>query len=395
LNVDGLIEGSVIRIGDRVRITAQLIDAPADRHLWAKSFERTSRDVLALQDDLAAAIAREINVQLTPREWALLTRARPVNPEAYDAYLRGQYLLNDPTPQNFKKALTDFGHAIDLDAHFALPFTGMSLVYSWAAWGGLADSTRPITASSKAKAAAEKALQLDNTLAEAHCALGVALENFFDWAGAEGELRRAIDLNPNYAYAHAQYGVMLAQLGRLDQALAESKRAVELDPLSPTNHQVLVFTLVWQGKYEAAMEQNRKASDLDPNSALWSIGWTNLQAGQFSQAIPDLQKAWAMGAVGTTAGYLGYAYAASGDRGKAMALIEDLRQQSSHQFISPACSATIYLGLGDRQRGLDGLEQAYETGDPWLMQMKMDKVFDQVRSDPRFINLLRKVHLDK
>jgi tetratricopeptide (TPR) repeat protein len=340
---------------------------------------------------LAAAIAREINVQLTPREQALLTRAGPVNPEAYDAYLRGQYLLNDPTPQNFKKALTDFGHAIDLDPHFALPFTGMSLVYSWAAWGGLADSSRPITASSKAKAAAEKALQLDNNLAEAHCALGVALENFFDWAGAEGELRRAIDLNPNYAYAHAQYGVMLAQLGRLDQALTENKRAVELDPLSPQNRVLLAGNLVWEGKYEAAMEQNRKASDLDPNLALWSIGWTNLQVGQFSHAIPDLQKVYAMGAaVGTTVGYLGYAYAAAGDGRKAMALVEDLRQQSSHQFISPACAAIIYLGLGDRQRGLDGLEQAYEAGDPWLMQMKMDKVFDQVRSDPRFIELLEK-----
>ena len=300
LNVDGLVEGSVIRIGDRVRITAQLIDAPADRHLWARSYERTSSDVLALEDELAAAIAHEINVRLTPQEQRQLTSARPVNPEAYDAYLAGRYLLNDPSEQNLKKALAEFEHAIQLDPSFALAFTGLSVAYTWAAWTNVVEGSLPPVMSAKAKAAAEKAVQLDNNLAEAHCALGMALENFFDLAGAENELRQAIALNANYAYAHDQYGIMLAQLGRFDQALAENMRAAELDPLSSEIPVERTVTLAGQGNYQAAMEQARRALDMDPTSDLahFSIGSTDIQAGKVSQAIPELQKAYALASAG-------------------------------------------------------------------------------------------------
>jgi tetratricopeptide (TPR) repeat protein len=307
--------------------------------------------------------------------------------------------LNDPSEPNLKKALAEFEHAIQLDPRFGSAFAGLAFVYTWEAWGGIAGgidvSFPPIIAAVKGKAAAEKALQLDNTLAEAHCALGFALENFFDWAGAESELRLAIALNPSYAYAHDQYGIMLAQLGRLDQALAENMRAAELDPLSPETHLYWAVTLVWQGNYQAAMEQCRKALDLDPNSAHWSVGWMNLQTGQFSQAIPELQKAYAIESTGSAAGYLGYAYAASGDRTRATGVLKELNQQSSRGFISPFWPAIIYLGLGDRQRGLEGLEKAYEAHDPWVMQLKMDRVFNPLRSDPRFIQLLRELRLDK
>jgi len=399
LKVDGLVEGSVIRIGDRVRITAQLIDAPADRHLWARSYERTSRDVLALQDELAAAIAHEINVRLTPQEQAHFTSARPVNPEAYDAYLEGRYLLNDPNEQNLKKALAGFERAIQLDPGLAPAFAGLAFVYTWEAWGGIAGgmnvSFPPIIVAAKSKAAAEKALQLDNTLADAHCALGLALEIFFDWARAESEFRLAIALNPSYEYAHDEYGIMLAQLGRLDEALAEITRAAELDPLSPETHLYWTITLVWQGNYQAAMEQCRKALDLDPNSAHWAVGWVNLQTGQFSQAIPELQKAYAIESTGSAAGYLGYAYAAAGDRAKAVAITEELRKASASRFVSPLWPAIIYLGLGDRQRSLEGLEKGYEAHDPWVMNLKMDRVFDPLRTNPRFIELLRELRLDK
>ena len=392
LNVDGLVEGSVLRIGDRVRITAQLIDAPADKHLWAKTFERTSRDVLALQDELAAAIAHEINARLTPQEQALLTSGRPVNPEAFDAYLQGRYFLNRV---DFKKALAEFQRSIQLDRGFAPAFAGLSVGYTGSAWTNIVEGSSPQIMSSKGKAAAETALQLDNTLAEAHCALGIALENFFDFTGAERELRLAIALNPNYAYAHDQYGIMLAQLGHLDQALAENMRAAELDPFSPEVHLLWALTLIWQGNYEAAMEQNRKALELDPESAEY-IGYTDIEAGKLREALLKLQKVYATDSTNAaTAGFLGYAYAASGDRARAIAIIADLRQQSSRRFVSPLWPAIIYLGLGDRQRGLEGLEKAYEVHDPWLMSLKMSRVYDSLRSDRRFTDLLRKVGLDK
>jgi adenylate cyclase len=394
LNVDGLVEGSVLRIGDRVRITAQLIDAPSDRHVWAKSFERTSRDVLALQDELAEAIAQEIKVQLTPQEQEHLTSMRPVNPAAHDAYLEGRYFLASPSDQNVKKALAQFERAIQLDPNLPLAFAGLSDAYNWAAYTDQG-SFPPMGVIPKAKAAAEKALQLDNTLAEAHCSLGNALSDFFNWKAGEREFRRAIALNPNYAFAHDQFGMMLAQLGRLDEALVENKRAAELDPLSPEVHALFASTLVWQGNYQEAIEQARRGSDLDPASDFprFFVGWTDLQAGKISQAVPELQKAYAIGSSAYEAGYLGYAYAASGDHTRGMAVIEELQQESTRRFVSPLWPAIIYLALGDRQRSLEGLERAYRAGDPWLQNLKMDRVYDPLRSEPHFIELLRKVGL--
>ena len=185
--------------------------------------------------------------------------------------------------------------------------------------------------------------------------------------------------------------------GRLDEALAENRRAAELDPLSPVIPLDTNTTLVWQGKYEAAMEQARKGLDLDPtfSSSQFAIGWTDIEAGKISEAIPGLQKAKSMGSPAFVAGYLGYAYAASGDRTRAEAVLEELRRESSQRFISPFCPAIIYLGLGDRERALDGLEKAYQARSVFLANLKMDRIFDPLRSDPRFIELLRKVGLDK
>jgi adenylate cyclase len=389
LNVDGLVEGSVLRIGDRVRITAQLIDASADKHLWAQSFERTSHDVLALQDELAAAIAREIDVQLTPREQARLTSARPVNPEAHEAYLKGRYFLSNPSPENLPKALTQFEHATQLDPGFAHAYAGLSDAYSL---GMVIDqgSFSPVIFLPKAEAAAKKALQLDNTLAEAHCSLAQVL--LFDWKETESEYRQAIALNPNYAYAHDQYALMLAWLGRFDEAITESMRAAELDPLSPEIHADWALVLAWQGNYQAAMEQAHRGLDLDPTSYFtqYSVGYADIQAGRISQAIPELQKSQKIGAA-----YLGYAYAVSGDRTRAMGVLEKLRQGSEPRYVSQVWPAIIYLGLGDRQRSLQGLEKAYEARDPWLTGLKVDRVFDPLRSDPRFIELMRKVGLNK
>ena len=229
LNVDTIVEGSVLRIGDKVRITAQLIDAPSDKHLWADSYERDTRDVLTLQDEVASTIAREVDVQFTPIEEARFAKPRPVNPAAHDAYLKGRYYLNEIGEGRTNRAIEQFQLALKLDPNFALAYAGLADAYlNGEDFDFLATEVMP-----KAKAAAEKALQLDDTLAEAHTSLGGV--NFwydFDWAGGERELRRAIALNPSYALAHGFYGDLLTYQGRYDEAVAELMRAIELDPLS-------------------------------------------------------------------------------------------------------------------------------------------------------------------
>jgi adenylate cyclase len=396
LNVDAVVEGSVLRVGDKVRITAQLIDAPADKHMWAKSFERDSRDVLALQDELASAIAREINVQLTPGEQARLTSAPTVNPAAHDAYLKGRYFINRPSDENLKKAIAQFEEAIRLDPNFAPAYSGLSDAYLWAGFNeGVFTAAEAMP---KAKATAEKAIRLDDNSAEAHTSLALfKLFYEFDWAGCEREFRRAFALNPNYAFAHDQFGLMLAFQGRLDESLAEGKRATELDPLSPQVLFDTVLALAWQGKYQAAIEQANRAKDIDPAFFLppWATGWIDIQAGKISDAIPELRKADALESPPFVAAWLGYTYGASGDRVKASAMVEQMKHKSLHGYVPPFNLAIVYLGMGERERALDDLEKAYRAHSEWMSQIKMDRIFDPLRSEPRFIALMKKVNLEK
>ena len=396
LNVDAVVEGSVLRVGDKVRITAQLIDAPADKHMWAKSFERDSRDVLALQDELASAIAKEINVQLTPDEQTRLTSAPTVNPAAHDAYLKGRYFINRPSDENLKKAIAQFEEAIRLDPNFAPAYSGLSDAYLWAGFNeGVFTAAEAMP---KAKATAEKAIRLDDNSAEAHTSLALfKLFYEFDWAGCEREFRRAFALNPNYAFAHDQFGLMLAFQGRLDESLAEGKRATELDPLSPQVLFDTVLALAWQGKYQAAIEQANRAKDIDPAFFLppWAIGWIDIQAGKISDAIPELRKADASESPPFVAAWLGYTYGASGDRVKASAMVEQMKHKSLHGYVPPFNLAIVYLGMGERERALDDLEKAYRAHSEWMSQIKMDRIFDPLRSEPRFIALMKKVNLEK
>ena len=396
LNVDAVVEGSVLRVGDKVRITAQLIDAPADKHLWAKSYERDTKDVLALQDEVASAIAKEIEVQLTPNEQARLTSASTVNPAAYDAYLKGRYFFNRSSDESLKKAIAQYEDAIKLDANFAPAYAGMADAYSWAGWNeGVFTAAEAMT---KEKAAAEKAIQLDDNSAEAHASVAAYKYTYeFDWMGAEREFRRAFELNPSYGYAHDQFGFALAQQGRLDEALAQSQLAAELDPLSPEILSDSAWALAWKGKYDAAKAQARKALDLDPTNyfAQFMIGWIDLDAGKFSDAIPELEKAAATtGAPPYIAAYIGYSYGASGDRAHALAQIEVLNKRSLHGYVPPLSPAIVYLGLGDRERAMNGLQQSYAAHSQLLGLVKMDRIFDPLRKDPRFIALLKKLNFE-
>jgi eukaryotic-like serine/threonine-protein kinase len=392
LDVDAVLEGSVLREGDKVRITAQLIDARADKHLWAKSFERNSRDVLSLQDELATAIASEINVQLTPSEQSRLASAPSVNPEAHDAYLKGRYFYNRPSDENLKKAIEQFELAIKLSPNFAPAYSGLSDAYLWAGYNeGVLSAAE---AKPKAKAAAEKAIQLDDTSAEAHASLA----NFkvfyeFDWDAAESEFRKAIALNPNYAFAHDQFGVALAYQGHLDEAVIEGKRAAELDPLSPQIPLDRLVGLTWQGKYQLARNEAARASDLDPDYyyPYWAKGWIDIEEGRVSEAIPELEKAKALKSPPYVSAWLGYAYGASGDRTRAMAEIEHLRKKSPHGDVPAFNMALVYLGIGDRQRALDYLEQAYASDSQSMEWLKEERIFDPLRSDARFIELMKKL----
>ena len=396
LDVDAVVEGSVARSGDKVRITAQLIDARADRHLWAKSFERSSKDVLALQAELAQAIAREINVRLTPGEQARLTTAPSVNPEGHDAYLRGRYFFNRPSDENLQKAIVQFEEAVRLSPTFAPAYSGLSDAYLWAGYNEgfiTASEAKP-----KARAAAEKAVQLDANSAEGYASLATfKLFYEFDWAGCEREFRRAIQLNPNYAFAHDQFAMALAFTGRFDESIAESRRASALDPLSP---QILIdatMAPIFQKNFAAAKALARKAGELDPTYffPVMSEGWVDLQAGKFREAIPFLKKATTMGAPPFVTAYLAYAYGAAGDRGRAMAELAELKRISKDGQVLPFNLALVYLGLGDHARALDNLERALAADSQMLAWLGRDAIFDPLRAEPRFRALMTKLHFGR
>ena len=297
LDVDAVVEGSVIRSGDRVRITAQLIDARADKHLWSKTFERRSGDVLALQAELAAAIAREINVQLTPREQSRLASAPSVDPGAHDAYLKGRYFFNRPSDENLQKAIGQFEEAVRLSPAFAPAYSGLSDAYLWSGYNeGFITAS---TAKPKARNAALRAVQLDSSSAEAHASLATFMLFYeYDWAGCEREFRKAMALNPNYAFAPDQFGMALAFTGRDDEAIAMGKRAAALDPLSP---QVLIdatMTYLFRKDRPAARELARKAGELDPTYffPVMMEGWIDLQVGRYREAIAPIKRSQSMGA---------------------------------------------------------------------------------------------------
>ncbi len=396
LDVDAIVEGSILRSGERVRVTAQLIDARADRHLWARSFERSSRDVLALQDELASAIAREIHVQLTPAEESRLARARRVDPEAYDAYLKGRYFYNRPSDENLQKAIARFEEAVAREPEFAPAHSGLSDAYLWAGYNEgflTASDARP-----RAKAAAERAIQLDDASAEAH----TSLANFrlwyeYDWEGCETEFRRALALNPSYALAHDQFGMGLAFQGRLEEAIAEGRRAAELDPLSPQIPLDATLAFAWKGDYESARQLVKKASDLDSTlfMAPWIAGWIEIQAGKVGDAVAPFQKAEAMGSPAFVSAWLAYAHGASGDRARAAAGLSALEKRSLRGSPTSFDLALVHLGLGDHARALGLLERAHATDSQWLGWLGADRAFDPLRSEPRFVALVRKLGLER
>ena len=363
LGVDAIVEGSVLRSDNRVRITAQLIEAPADKHLWAQSYEGDLLDTLALQNKVARAIADQVRINLTPREQSILKTARTVNPEAYEDYLKGRYFWNKRTGEGLKKATEYFNDAIEKDPTFGQAYAGLADSYALLGNGDFAVAS-PREAYPKAKAAATKALELDNSLGEAHTSLAFCLGLFeWNWDAAEKEYLRAIALNPGYATAHQWYALQLSLLGRFDEAIAEMRKAESLDPLSLIISANMADVLFAAHRYDEAIQQSRKAIDMDPNFAIshYELGQALAQKKMYNAAIAELQKANELSGGDTTCiTVLAYAYAASGRADEALKLLNELKSRPNHRFSYAAHEALIYASLDDKDQAMALLEKAYE-----------------------------------
>jgi TolB-like protein/DNA-binding winged helix-turn-helix (wHTH) protein/tetratricopeptide (TPR) repeat protein len=396
LNVDAVVEGTVIRSGAQVRITAQLIDAVADKHLWAQSYDGDLRDTLALQNTVARAIAEQIRINVTPQEQVALKHANVVNPDAYEAYLKGRYFWNKRTGDGLKRAKGYFDQAVATDPNYAQAYSGLADTYALLGDWQYAVMTAK-EALPKAKAAAVRALELDNTLGEAHTSLAFILDGFdWDWESADREFRRGLELNPGYATAHHWYAWHLSLSGRHRDAIAEMRKAESVDPLSLIIKSDLAELLLIGHFYDASIQQSRRTIDMDVTFSMAhnQLGQAYLQQQQYEEAIAELQKAIQLSEGNpTSTANLARAYAASGRRNDAVQLLNALKRRSSPGYSNAPEIAVIYTALGDRDQAMTWLEQGYEERfNPGVL---LRPGFDPLRSDPRFQTLARRVGLNK
>jgi TolB-like protein/Flp pilus assembly protein TadD len=393
LNVDAVVEGTVLRSGNQVRITAQLIQASTDMHLWAQTYEGELRDTLALQGKVARTIAQQIRVKLRAQGQNEL---KIVNPEAHEAYLKGRYFWNKRTGDGLRMAVDYFNQAIKWDPTYAQAYSGLADSYAlmgdWE-YGVLV----PKEAFPRAMSAATKALALDNSLGEAHTSLAFSLDLFdWDWQSAEREYKQAIALSPSYATAHQWYAWHLIVLGRNSEAITEMRTAQSLDPLSLIISADMADVLLISRSYDESIQQSRKTIQMDPRFAIahYQLGQVFSQKHMYGEAIAELQQAMEFSAGNITfASNLAYAYAVSGKKNEAVKILRDLENQSNNGFSNPAGVALIYVGLGEKDQAMTWLEKAYE--ERFNPSVLFRPCFDPLRFDPRFLDLLRRMGLNR
>lgn len=392
LNVDGIVEGAVVRSGPRVRITAQLIDARTDRHLWARSYERDLNDIVALQGEVVQAIAEAVVGRLTPQQRARLMSSRPINAEANELLFHGLLAASRDSYPGFSDAITYFEQAIAKQPDFAFAYAAMSRCYIVFSFVG---PLSPQEFMPKAEAAARKALELDDMLPEAHAALGIILYRFhWDWSGAEKELRRALELNPNYG--HPELSEFLSASGRAEEALAEAQRAQELDPLSVGSILGVAAAYRAVGQYDRAITEFRKALEKDPSRprAHFQLGATYVEKGELDEGIAELETAVKLSQGNQRfLAYLGYADAVAGKKSEAQKILRELNTISHQQYVSPFGIALVDMGLGQKEAALAWLERAYEVHDYQLTGLVGDFRLNPLHSDPHFQDLVRRVGL--
>ncbi|HKY43334.1 MAG TPA: winged helix-turn-helix domain-containing protein [Pyrinomonadaceae bacterium] len=396
INVDAVVEGTVQRSGDRVVIRAQLIHAATDRHLWVRDYERAMRDVLDLQSEIAQAIAREVQIKMTPAEKERFIARHPVKPKAFDEYLQGRFLYwNRRTPDNLNKAMEHFQNAIREDPNFAQAHVGLADCHN--ALGTVQfGALPPMEARRRAEEAATKALALDAQLAEAYNALGSVKHFNWNWAEAEDYFKRAIELNQNYANAHNFYAGYLMCRGRVDEAIAASDRARELDPFSLSISAQRGFLLENARRYNEAIAQLRSVIEMDPNhyQAYWILGHTYAANKQFDEAVAASQKAVDLsGRTPGALGILGLAYGLANRKAEANKVLDELLQLNKTRYVTPAAFVNVYIGLGEKDKAFEWLEKAFQERSNYVAYMKVFPIADPLRSDPRFADLLRRVGL--
>jgi TolB-like protein/DNA-binding winged helix-turn-helix (wHTH) protein/Flp pilus assembly protein TadD len=398
LGVDTIVEGAVQLEGNRVRVTAQLINGATDQHIFADNYDRELGDVLLLQTEVATDIARQIDLQLTPQQKKRLeSAAHPVNPDAYQAYLLGRYNWNKRTADGLAKSGQYFQSAIQKDPSFAAAYSGLSDYYAFLTLIGGPEIVPPKQAMTQSKAAAMKALQLDDTSAEAHTSMGHVLHNYdWDFARAESEFKRAIDLNPNYSTAHHLYAHLLMQMGRTEESLNEAKRALELDPLSPFVNNGLARQYYLARQFDKAIPQCQRGLEIDPTYLPGRIllGLAYDQTGKKSEAVSQLEQARDMAPTLPMAhALLVYAYADAGRKTEARKELAELTEMSHSRYVPSSYFAIAAVALGNNDQAFSYLQQSFKDRSEQILYMKVEPLVDPLRNDPRFATLLKQVGL--
>jgi TolB-like protein/Tfp pilus assembly protein PilF len=386
--VDAVLEGNIQKTNDEIRVTVRLLRVTDGVQLWSDKFDQKSNDIFLIQDSISERVAATLATKLSGAERQLLTKHYTQDPAAYQLYLKGRYFLNKSTEQDFRKAIEYFESALEKDPNYAAAFAGVADAYAQLGSFGLLEMK---TSYERAREAIMRALERDDKLAEAHASLGYILTNYYwNWPEAESQFKQAIELNPNYAMAHNWYSQYLGFMGRPEEALRESKRAQEIDPLSPWTNSGFISFLA--RRYDEGIAESQKALELDPQfaTAHMVIGLSYVQKKNYEQAISELQKAQDNP---DSRALLGYAYGVAGKRNEARHLLKELQQVAKEKYVSPFPIAATYVGLGETDKAFEMLERAYAERS-WAMGMlKVNPIFDPVRLDQRYIELLRRMNL--
>lgn len=391
LGVAYVLEGSVRREAGRVRIAAQLIQVFDETHVWAESYEQNLGDILKLQSEVARAIAREVRVKLTPREDRRLAAAQEVSPEAYEAYLKGRHLWNKRTEDGMRKSIAHYEEALQRHPEYAMAYAGIADSYVMLACRGMMPAKETFR---KAKAAARKALDLDSELGEAHGSLAHVRLHDWDWQGLEKDFQRALELNPAEAIVYYWYGEFLMSMGRPEEAIAMTQKAYQIDPLSPVVGSSLAMILYLARRYEQAATVLQKAHEITPDHFLphMRMGLVRIQQHQYETAIRELKVAVRLADQSTeTLAALAMAYAAAGKTKPAQGIIDELEKMSRTRYVLPYNIAKIYAAAANVEKVFEWLERAYDEGNPDLIELNSEPVFDGVRSDRRFAGVMRRI----
>jgi TolB-like protein/DNA-binding winged helix-turn-helix (wHTH) protein/Tfp pilus assembly protein PilF len=394
LHVDAVVEGTVLRVDQRVRITAELVQVSTDHHLWAETYESQIGDVLALQNRVSSAIVNEIRINLSPQDRERLARNPAIAPEAYENYLKGRFYWNKRTDENLNKAIAYFSQATAQDSHYALAYAGLSDCYSIV--GATIFGSMPVSeAAPKAREAARRALEIDPTLAEAETPLATLKFNYdWDWSGSEDDFQHAIQLNPSYATAYQRYSLFLMAMGRFQDGFNQINKARELDPLSISINFSLGWRLYLARQYDRAIAQLRNTLEMDPSYELphLVLGQAYEEKGTFDLAIPELQKAVEL-SHGTPlmVSALAHAHARAGNKEEAEKLLAQLERDAKTKYVSPYYFAIVYLGLGDNEQAMNWLEKAFADRSNGLVFMRVEPELDRLRSNPRFLALQQRL----